>query len=169
MYSNLRHNVQSTYSYVGDVAKDWGQLSRLLQENNINALHYMRWIWNFYTRHRPIAYVTMINSPKSVKIYMDEAPYKEEDRINELKLKLDIQTDIVLTEISCGRSIRDILVDENLALGTVMRYALSYTGGFADLVQTFRAEAERELLWEPLYLTLLEDKLPPGDRRGGTA
>ena len=129
IYGHLRHRAAPPYTYIGDMVKDWSGLCRLLTENNLDTKHYMRWIWNFYTLHRPIAYINMITSPKSVKIYMDQAPYKEEDRESELRLKLDIQKDVVLTEMTCGRHLQEILHDESLAIGAVMRYVLAISGG----------------------------------------
>ena len=162
-YMHLRNKVHP-YSYIGDLVKDWGELCRLIDENNINAVHYMRWAWGFYTRHRPIAYVNMLNTPKSVKIYMDTAAYTEKDRETELCIKLDIQKDVVQTELTFGRELHDILLDESLVIGVVLRYALAFSGGLEELVRRFCAEAEYEITCEPLYRQLIGDKLPPVKR-----
>ena len=167
-YMNIRGKVQPGYTYVGDMLKDWGELSKLIHEYDISAVHYLRWIWKFYTRHKPveigIAHVSMVASPKSLKIYMDNASYTERDRELELRVKLDIQTDVIQTEITCGRTLRDILLDESLVVGVVVRYALAHSGGLKDLVMRFCREAEHEIVCEPLYVKLLSDKLPPGQR-----
>jgi hypothetical protein len=106
----------------------------------------------------------MVNSPKSVKLYMEQSPNTDEECEKDLRLKLDIQRDIVLTELTCGRELREILLDEELAVGVIMRYALAYCGGLEDLVRRFCAEAEYEISYEPLYGKILKDKLPPSSR-----
>lgn len=161
LYANIRSRVQPGYTYVGDMCKDWSGLCRLLDENKLNAAHYMRWMWDFRTRNRPIAYINMLTGPASVKLYMDKADYKDKDREHVLRVKLDIQKDIVLTELTLGRELPEVLVDESLAVGVVMRYALAHCGGLQNLVRQFCVEAEYEISSEPLYLRILGDKLPP--------
>jgi hypothetical protein len=169
IYTELRRSVQPDYNYCGDMVVDWGELSKLLNSQDINPRRYMRWAWDFYRNRllecaQPIVWVHMVNSPKSVKLYMEQAPNTDEERENDLRLKLDIQKDTVLTEMTCGRALHEILLDEELAVGVIMRYALAYWGGLEDLVRRFCAEAEYEISCEPLYGKILKDKLPPSSR-----
>lgn len=163
LYVTIRNKVQPDYVYVIDgMLKDWGELARLIADNHIYAPHYMRWIWDFHSKFRSLVYINMLNSANSVKLYMRDASYTEKDRETELRIKLNIQKEVVRTELKRRRELRTVLLDETLVIGVVLRYALAYSGGLEDLVSIFCAEAEYVIVFEPLYNKLLGDNLPPG-------
>jgi len=162
IYTTVRSKIQPNYKYIGDLTVDWGELRRLLLENHIYAPHYMQWIWNYHAKYRSLVYISMVSSATSVQLYMKTAAYTEKDRETELHIKLDIQKEVIQTELKRGRKLRDILMDESLVIGVVMRYALAHSGGLEDLVHSFCSEAEHEIIYEPLYIKLIGDYLPPG-------
>lgn len=163
LYVTIRNKVQPAYVCATEsTLKDWGELARLIADNHICAPHYMRWIWDFYAKVRPIVHIKMLNSADSVQLYMRNIGYTEKDRETELRIKLNIQKEVVHAELKRRRELRTVLLDETLVIGVVLRYALAYSGGLEDLVSIFCAEAEYVILFEPLYNKLLGDNLPPG-------
>lgn len=140
----------------------WTNLAKLLIDRNIDGIHYVNWIYDFYTFTRPAAYPRQITSTKSVRIYMEKASYKPAQREQEVCVNLNIQFEVVRQRLSFGEDLRTILSDESLELGAVVRYVLSHHGDFTDLASGFRAEAEREVRLNPYYKKIMGDKLPLG-------
>lgn len=139
------------------------QLAKLVFEKDIDGVHFVTWAYNFFSEATKCndVFVNQIASPKTVQIYMDRAPTSKSDRESDLRLKLQLQNDVIDTELRLGRELSDILVDYTLAIGAVLRYVFASQSGIDDLAEKFREGAELEIRLNPLYREILGDKLPP--------
>lgn len=153
---------QPHYQVVKKDEARWVSLAKMLIARGLDGGHYVKWMYDFYTTLRPVAYPKQIASPKSLQIYLQRASYNPSERLATLRVKVDIQLEVVRQQLSLGRTLRAILEDTSLEIGPVIRYVLAHRGGLADLACGFRAEAERAIGLEPLYKTVLGDKLPEG-------
>ena len=63
-----------------------------------------------------------------------------------------MRMEVGLTE---KRKLRDILIDADIAVGVVVRYAWATLYGDAGMQRLFSVEALTELSWEPLYFKLM--------------
>lgn len=131
-------------------------LAQLLWQNKINPYNYVRFVYDLYSRRTGDVHFPMLASPKTVQAYVEERPI-DEDRLRRV---VQLQYGVVEDEKARGRTMREILTDYHLQLSAVFRYAIAWTVGEEDLCELFRKDAERMMLFEPLYRELLKKALP---------
>jgi len=98
----------------------------------------------------------MVTSPALLCEFLDG----KTDRDEELELIVGLQADLVSHRLSRGDSLSTILLDENEALSSVMRFAIALNVGDATLASNFERGARELLVIRPYYKKLLGKYLP---------
>jgi hypothetical protein len=156
-YMQMRHRYRPELVYMSNRDKKMVDgLAERLWHCKINPYNYVRFVFDLYARQTGDVFFPMVASPKSVQAYIEERPIDEDN----IKRLVQLQYQLVETEKSYGRTLRDILTDYHLQLSAVFRYAVAWTVGEEDLCELFRKDAERMILFEPLYQELLKNALP---------
>lgn len=132
------------------------QLANELHRLQINPHNYVQFVFEYHARFTGSVCFNMIASPKSIAHYLEVRPEREQ----ELAVLIKVQTGKVEDLLSSGKTLRDILTDYTQPLSAVYRYALANSTGEFDLCEIFKEDAERMLLFEPLYAKLLGRLLP---------
>lgn len=127
------------------------ELARTLLETDVDALHYVEWAYDFYRARRPVVYVTLITSPKTLRIYREKIP----DVDREVSLELSLQIDTLKTQLALGRDAREIITDRYLELGGLFRYALARKAQLPELAKQFEEDALLTARTHPLYAQFL--------------
>lgn len=138
------------------VNKGIDRLAAELMRLKINPYNYVQCIFEHHARFTGAVSFNMISSPASIQRYLEVRPEREA----EIGVLVRIQTSKVEDLLSSGRSLREILTDYNEPLSAIYRYALANSTGEHDLCAIFKEDAERMLMFEPLYKKLLAPLLP---------
>lgn len=156
-YTEMRRRYRPELLYISNRDKEKVEvLAEMLLHNHINPYNYVRFVFSLYAKRTGDVFFSMVASPKTVQAYMEERPIDEDN----LRRLVELQYKTVDAEKAQGRTIREILTDYNLQLSAVFRYAIAWMVGEDDLCLLFRKDAERMMLFEPLYRELLKNVLP---------
>lgn len=156
-YTHLRHRYRCELRYLSGRDRERIKgLAELLQCNKIDPYSYVNFVFNIFVRQTGDVYFEMIASPKMVKSYAEDRPMNDDI----LRRRVASQYELVESEKGRGRTIHDVLTDYKLQLSAVIRYSIAWTVGDEELCDLFRQDAERMMLFEPLYRELLKDALP---------
>lgn len=127
------------------------ELAKVLMAEQVDALHFVEWAYDFYRTNRPVVYVTFITSPKTLRIYRDKIPNVK----GEVSLELSLQIDTLRTQLELGRDAWEIITDPHLELGSLFRYALARKAQLPELAERFREDAMLATRAHPLYAQFL--------------
>ena len=84
----------------------------------------------------------------------------KDEREAQLKLVLQLQAAQVKQRLESGELLRDILLSPSSELGVVFRAAAANAYGLPDLVDLFREDARKMLMFKPAYKKYLGSWLP---------
>jgi hypothetical protein len=161
VYARLRKLDAPGFRHRNSDMKHWRRLATTLQQRGVHGPHYILWAYPYLRTRSKNIYIQVITSSKYVDEHMRQLAGASA-RKEELQVKLRIQSRIVKRELQLKRDLRDILLDRDLDLGVVFRYACASSAGLDDVVDVLRTEAEHEMALEPLYNELL----PPSGTGG---
>lgn len=156
-YTQLRHRYRCELRYLSK--RDQAKIKCLAEDlyhNKIDPYNYVNFVFNAFVRLTGDVFFDMIASPKMVKSYVEDRPMNDDI----IRRRVSSQYALVENEKAKGRTIHEILTDYQLQINAVIRFAIAWTVGDDELCDLFRQDAERMMLFEPLYRELLKDALP---------
>lgn len=161
------HRIHTQRGYKRTPARErqWNRIARACIENNVSADEYVSWAYNFYRVGFPVVYVNMVASPKTFTTYLQQKG--DYDRRFDVSIRLQFVR--LQDELNRGRALEEVLLDSELDLGVVFRYAVASRMGNPSLAARFQLDAERELLTEPRYRNALSGYLPELGEGNGCA
>ncbi len=156
-YLNLRQRLNPDIRKVGGKEQAWADAAVALYRNGADPYDYVDYCFNEILKRHDDVYSNMVASLRMVDQYVADEP----DRRAYLTNIVFVQAGTLKDELRRGRALRDILTDPEVALGGLFRFVTAYSMGHHDLLDRFKEDAVRMLLFKPYYKKLFEGQLPP--------
>lgn len=156
-YLNLRRRVNPDIRKVVGKESSWEDVAVLLYRNGADPYDYVDYCFNEILKRHDDVYANMVASLRMGTQYLVDQP----DRKAYLENIVFVQAGTFKDEIRRGRPVRDILLDPELPMSGLFRFATAFSLGHHDLLDRFKEDAVRMLLFKPYYKKLFEGQLPP--------
>lgn len=156
-YTRLRRRWRPDYR--GPSSSDhekWHAAARSLSELKLDPYAYIRFVFDQMTPMHPDVYVNMATSPKMIQVFISEQHRLREDATRLAAL----QSDQLKHKLQNGWDLRRILTDPYSEFTPLFAFAVAWSEGLRDIAASLREEAEKELLFQPVYKELLAEWLP---------
>ena len=136
--------------------KMFWQAARELAIHDIDPYEYVNYVCEEVTKAHDDVYPNVMASRIWIKKFLDT----KDEREAQLKLVLQLQAAQVKQRLESGELLRDILLSPSSELGVVFRAAAANAYGLPDLVDLFREDARKMLMFKPAYKKYLGSWLP---------
>ena len=132
-------------------------LALKLLAKGVGPFEYVNWCFDeILTRHDDV-YPNMLGSSKLLIPFLESYDYHNE----ELELLVKAQAKIIKVREERGEGLDSILLDEDMPVGVVLRFAVAHSRGRPDLEAYFKEDTKKQLMLRPYYRKLLSNYLPP--------
>lgn len=163
-YLQLRQRIKPDMTCVHGHDLEWRQLAVMLVKHKIDPYDYIQFCYDMFIPRHDDLYPGVVLSLTNVHRFKGADAERGE---GQLRMLLRLQFLELEHQLSRGRKLEDILVDEGVSLSAVFRYAICKAFGLLKLTPLFEEDANLMLTFKPAYKALLHDLLEGNhDTRG---
>lgn len=161
-YKRLRRRLRPSFTGLSNIFdKRIEPFAARLVRAGADPYAYMQYVFDKTINVSADVYPNMFLSEKMIERFLEERPKRRAS----LKLIVEGQAVELKMRLKQGWTLPDILQDPDIPLSAVFRYATAHSEGYPQIAARFEKEAERMLIFEPYYKTLLSPWLPERMRR----
>lgn len=152
-YCRLRRLREPYYQASTKDEPNWLRFAYKILSRDVNGADYVQWAYTevVNTTRKPFAYPNQVRDEKMLIRYIESKPEREEA----VRLKIKLSIDMLMHELSRGRTPLDIVNDRFLDLSPLFRYALARKAGLGEQARQFEELADLEMLGEPVLRQFL--------------
>lgn len=156
-FTQLKRRYRPAFVGVGNHEdRLWRAAAVMLHEQGLDPYSYMQFAFLLFSGNTDDVFPRMVTSPKVITRYIEERPARKA----ELEIILRSQATYMKTRLDSNVPLDAILLDTLAPLSAVFRFAIAFVEKREDLMAKFKKDAEKMVLFEPLYAALLGDWLP---------
>ena len=130
--------------------------ARKLKDERLDPYEYVQYAFDTLTPHYGALHPNMVTSLTVIEKFRKDAP----DQHNQRALLVQLQVKTLEREMDRGRPLVENLIDPQLEMSAVFRYAMAQTMGEPQLLERFHDAARKQVLFKPYYKELLKGKIP---------
>ncbi len=156
-YTQLRRRIIPEFKGPGSrLDHKWRHLAQVLSAESMDPYAYVRFAFERFLSGNPDVYVEVITSPKMANEFIKERPKIKE----EIRQSVATQAEKLRQRLAAGFSLEKLLTDEHIGFSPVFRFATAWSEKKFDIAERYKADAMRQLNFEPLYRELFKPWLP---------
>ena len=155
-YSRMRSRWH-TYAYVSH--KDRARLLDVglrLEQNRVDPYEFVQFAAEALTEKHGDLYVNMLAS----HWLLEEFLKKKDERHKDLQVCVHLMYETLQFEMGKGRSLDEILMDPEISMGALFRFAAAWGYQRYELAKRFEEDARLMITFKPYYRELLSEWLP---------
>jgi len=164
-YLWLRQKIKPNIRRVSGNETDWYRLAEALARQRLDPYGYVQFCYDMFVTKFDDLYPHLVTDLKNV--YRFASSSNRTGSADRLRVILRLQFLELEHQLGRGRELPDVLMDEDVSMSALFRYAVCKLFGLRRLAVVFEEEAQRMLTFKPAYRALLRGLLEGHHGSGG--